>query len=309
MINRFAQQLTQNGYFSCKKKCFHIILQVFGHEALVEANALTKNAHCHILDIDVHRLATLSPSQLAYRKLFNPFKWLEFILVFPLEMLAWSLQRHALLLSAFIQNKDMTFLNQILSLYSLLMFFVIAPIVNLAVNIALAIPRRILAPVRYIIRPSIELALTHPVTFASLFSVAFLAVSLMAFSIFTGTFPLLLSLAITATISAAATPIAWSLAVKCTTSMLDVMNLLTTPHHQIKHRRQPRYSTAIITEEVHALNSNHTRITRAEEQDYKHTLALFTGTECLFYKPYKRVPAQRQANTKPSTAYSPLRRT
>lgn len=68
----------------------------------------------------------------------------------------------------------------------------IYPLVSLAVNLATGLVRRVLAPVRYLIRPAIKTARTYPKSFAALVLITLGVTMALAASIFTGGLPAIL---------------------------------------------------------------------------------------------------------------------
>lgn len=156
-MNRLIQQLARNGHLTFKKKWLDLIIQVFGHEAPIENNNLAEVATCSVFDDDFYRLKKISLKHLAYRKLANPFKWIEFLLITPLELLAWSLQRSAAIINIKIDKLKKDDITRLLLFIPLFVLSLLVVPVNIATNLATGLIRRIISPARYIIRPAIEL--------------------------------------------------------------------------------------------------------------------------------------------------------
>src|SRR5438045_1899065 len=91
-MNRLSHELAVNGHLTFKQKLRHMMLEIFGHEAMIDTDDLAVTSHCPIVNEDVYRVAKLEMRHLALRKLFNPFKWLELIIMTPVELFAWWAQ-------------------------------------------------------------------------------------------------------------------------------------------------------------------------------------------------------------------------
>src|SRR5262249_521420 len=144
-FNRLSQQLSRDGHLTFGKKYRDLIMQIFGHEALLAQEDTPDIAHCIFFDVDIHRFSAICLEHLAWRKLGNPFKWLEFLLTAPLEMLSWSLQRFIGYFGRAIKkfSRSESIQNKIIKsgilLIPQLLFTLLSigyPFLNLAVNLA-----------------------------------------------------------------------------------------------------------------------------------------------------------------------------
>lgn len=192
-MNRLLHQFLRDGQLTFRKKWRDLVIQIFGHEGLYDNQAhLADVGACYVFDLNFYRLSDYKYEDLALRKLLNPFKWAEFLIAAPLELLAWSFGRTASLLFGRLKSNCKTiglgkgFLIFLLAAIALISF----PFVNLAVNLITGVARRILAPVRYLIRPSIELAKLQPKTFLAILALTLGLAAFVAISIFTGGLPL-----------------------------------------------------------------------------------------------------------------------
>ncbi len=198
-LNRLLQQVARDGHLTFNKKWRDLLLQIFGHEGLIANNDTADIAHCTDLNEDFYRMSTLRWEHFAPRKLLNPFKWLEFLLTAPLEILSWSIGRLTRFLYkqlkeniAPIQNRYLRFgLGFIQAIFFVLL--VIAPaMVNIAVNLITGVLRRFLAPVRYIIRPAIETARKYPKSFSAIVAISVGIGIALTVTVLTGGLPVIL---------------------------------------------------------------------------------------------------------------------
>jgi len=258
-MNRFAQQFAQNRHLSFKQKNRSLIIQIFGNESLIDTSELCDLSYCETFNEDIYRLHTLKKNHIAYRKLFNPFKWLEYLLVTPLELLSWVLDKYLL---------------ELLSI----------PI-NAIIHTVLAIPKRILAPARYIIRPAIELAKTQPKLFAVAVALAIITIAAVTTSVFTGGLPILLAGIITASTAITAWPFFISLVANLKEGVAAIINMKNSPGYKPEEEKKlaVNSSTKEIAFALHAINPKLALINKSNEQHCKQTVALITGTEALFY--------------------------
>ncbi len=89
-MNRFSHQFARDGHLTFRKKCRDLVIQIFGHEGLYDEAQIADVGVCPTFGIDIYRLNDWKFANLAWRKLVNPFKWLEFLITAPLELLAWA---------------------------------------------------------------------------------------------------------------------------------------------------------------------------------------------------------------------------
>lgn len=164
--NELLNQILRDQHLTFKKKCYELIFQIYGHEALIENKDTALTTHCGIFDVNFYRFNTIKLKHLAWRKLCNPFKFLELLIVAPLELLSWCVTRPVGLLifqqATLMKDPTKAYLGKLICI-SLLFFLTL--LVNVPVNITTGIVRRFLAPVRYIIRPAIQTANHYPTIF------------------------------------------------------------------------------------------------------------------------------------------------
>ncbi len=248
-MNHLAQQLLfAQTHATWRQRTRAIVLQIFGHEGLFDVDGLRKTSHCGTLNEEVYRLAPLRVRKdLALRKLLNPFKWVEFLIAYPLTMLAQQI-------SPF-------------DLY----------IVNTLANVATGIARRVLAPVRYIVRPTIELIQSSPALASYVIAGSLLVMGLLAATIFTGGASLLLGIAIACI---------WPTVLKLTTTAKEAADLYQRPKPDFSEQRTEMFmkgSTVKVSAALHAIDPVRTDVKHPTQQSVSYRLALFTGTESLFY--------------------------
>ncbi len=198
-LNRLSHQLARNGHLTFNKKCRDLLLQIFGHESLIANSDTADIAHCTVLNEDFYRMSTLRWEHFALRKLLNPFKWLEFILTAPLEILSWSVVRFTGFLGkqleenlAPIQNRYLRFGLSFVLIVFLALLVIAFPIVNITVNLITGALRRFLAPVRYIIRPAIETARKYPKSFSAIVAISLGIGIALTVAVLTGGLPAIL---------------------------------------------------------------------------------------------------------------------
>jgi hypothetical protein len=192
-MNQFIQQLVRDIHLTFSKKLRELIIKIYGHEGLSNNQNLSHIANCTIFNEELYRLQKIEWTDLAYRKLLNPFKSLELLITIPLELLPWALGRFVVKFTPYCMSIDSSCSIKNIprlvakgGLASIIFFSIAAfPFINLASNIVTGIVRRFLAPVRYIIRPSIEMAKLHPKTF-----LVTLGFSLILTAVSAGVFPL-----------------------------------------------------------------------------------------------------------------------
>lgn len=200
-INRFWDQIIRDRHLTFNKKWRELVMQTFGHEALINESDTADIAHCTVFDIDFYRLNTLTLKHLALRKLLNPFKWVEFLIVAPLELLSWKIHSLAPALvkaskKALKELPDKKSLKAKAISYSADFLFIVhslvSAVINLAVNIVTGLARRLLAPVRYLIRPAIETAKKYPWSFATIAAITAAVAIGLTVTILTGGLPAVL---------------------------------------------------------------------------------------------------------------------
>lgn len=167
-MNRLTQQFVHDGHLSFRQKIFLLIMQIFGDEILVDVDDLGDMSHCCVFNEDVYSLNKIEMKHLAWRKLLNPFKWLEFLISVPLELISWAPMRFGFKTETAFFFDWLTVLIQPLT------------------HIPLGLARRILAPARYIIRPLINMAKQEPGSFAILLGLTLIAAGFLASALFTG---------------------------------------------------------------------------------------------------------------------------
>lgn len=295
-MNKLLYQLSSDYHLSFKQKVLQICFQIFGHEALIDVTHLRNNSHCQVFDMDIYRLASIK-NQLAYRKLFNPFKWIEWGSAIVLESIPWCFYNASLFLKNKLTHQNnaiIYFLGKTVQLILENLGFLL----NIACHMLLGVARRFVAPVRYLVRPSLELLQIHPNTFLALLSLTLLMSAVLTFTFLTGgsLIPFLLGMAMI-----------WTVPLKGITSFLEVNDAVSKienrkPADQQEVKQFLAGSTYKLTELLHAVNPKVATVNHVEEQSIAFTLALFTGTE-LFYKP--STTKQKQVVSK-NIAYSQL---
>src|SRR5579872_384044 len=172
--NYFVQETIKDYHLTFNQKCRDIIMKIFGHEAWIDKNDLAYIKYCPVFDEDVYRLNTIRFEHLALRKIGNPFKWLEFIITAPLELLSYCILHLFHFLDENIEDalqpeKQPTNLKKFILYSALYIFrFIRALTIPLSYFIGLAIEiiRCFLAPVRSVIRPALTTAKNNPRFFA-----------------------------------------------------------------------------------------------------------------------------------------------
>jgi len=223
MFNHFISQFARDGHLSFRQKLRDLIIRIYGHESTYNNQNLADLANCPFFIKEFYRLKQIElPRDLAYRKIFNPFKLVEFLLTAPLELLSWSLYRLMLKIVRLAMRstgaRKQVALSLVFRFVGILSIFT-----TFAVNLITGVIRRCLAPVRYLVRPSIELAKLYPKTFVT---ICILTVLLAAFS--AGLLPLLAAagFALTAGVKLAflsvASLSAWSFLLKAATTLREL---------------------------------------------------------------------------------------
>lgn len=200
-LNRLFDQFIHPGHHTFKTKWHNILLQIFGYEGSI-ANDETSINHCYVFNMDFYRVHQFERKRhLDPVKLYNPFKWIEFLLVAPLEMFSFSLRRPAILMGRKAQHlmkaikKENKFYYFYFFLEKLLyasayILTAISGVVDLGVNLITGTARRcLLAPARYIIRPGIEMSMKYPKSFASVVVVTASAALIFTVLVLTGGLP------------------------------------------------------------------------------------------------------------------------
>jgi hypothetical protein len=204
--NRLVHQIINPFHHSFKTKWHSIIIQIFGRYGFFE-NEKTNISHCNIFNADIYRIHAINKEkQLDPVKLKNPFKWIEFFIVAPLEMFSFSLlylsvitdKKAKNLCSLLEEKKQNTSFNffiaggyifaGILDVIGFI-FGVTGLIADLAVNLITGTVRRCLAPARYIVRPAIETAKKYPKSFASIVMITAIATLYFSMMVLTGGIP------------------------------------------------------------------------------------------------------------------------
>ena len=298
-INRLAVQFAQDGHLSISQKWRSLAMKAFGHEGLIRADALVLNGHCPMLDTDTYRFApTKWRKYTAWRKLLNPFKWLEFILSL-LEFLPWFFHRlpwamTPLMDSCHKKNPRTWYLLSFLGYLSIFL----AALLHLAVQLVLSIIMPILAPARHIIRPSIQLAKANPAVFIVLLGITSAPLGYLAWLILTGKLSLAIgSLVLTSTLAAQiavvilAGILLWTVLLKFQTvisQFIDIKRKHPKNQQTVVFYPNPEKTwtntPAII---LHRLSPN-TEAKKPEEQDVSYKIALILGIEQLFYPAPKK---------------------
>lgn len=203
--NRCFHQILRDSHLTTKMKWRDLFMQIFGHEALVAEEDTANITHCFVFNIDFYRLNTIRWNHLARRKLLNPFKWIEFLTVAPLELFSWSIQRLSLTILKRVigidktmrQNDNTSVKLLLISLQFLvlicLLLLLSSLLINLAVNLVTGVMRRFIAPARYLIRPAIEMAKNHPKSFATITMITLAIAIGLTITVLTGGLPAALS--------------------------------------------------------------------------------------------------------------------
>lgn len=301
-MNRLSHQLALDHNTTFNQRWRILFLKVFGHESTVRKSDLRTAAYCSVLKVDIQKIARINPDQLAKRKLFNPFKYIEFILTAIFELPLWLLIRSTYYFADKYNDEDCykTESKSIaVTLYGMFIQNFAYPLILMFYEVVFFFVRRVLAPARYLIRPWIEMARTQPRTFMVVLACALLLSIGLCALLWMGIIPLGLTIASLAIVIA--TKIAVSVAMTVATTA--VLTRAVTFSQEIKemHARinqtelesqpQPKksYSVRYITEALHARHRKLSKIKPAEEQDLKESLALFLGVDALtHHRQFKR---------------------
>lgn len=319
-MNRLIQQLARNYHLTFRKKWRDLVFQTFGHEAPIPQADLADVSHCMIFNEDFYRLGTIDfQKHLARRKWLNPFKWAEFLLVMPPELAAWAWRRgmvflwdacwtledKAIRVSAPWKKTGLELARHLL--LGLLFPLEIGGILfDIATNVATGMVRRILAPARYIIRPSLDMLKSRPLIFAGLVAATLALTAAAAVTLLTGGIalpvflaPLALTVAGKVSLIALTAGTLWASLVKCSDTVIDavhaIQSMRAAPSHASQARAvknlnkklkqeardNPSCTTARITSSLHALSPDLTHIRPLEQQDLVYDLVSFTGTNVL----------------------------
>lgn len=290
-MNHLSLQFAQNGHFSFRQKIRQELLTIFGHEA----NAMPSvRGHCDAFNIHIAKVKPLQFSQLAKRKLANPFKWIELLLTLPFELLNWAISRHAIKLIHRTTERESSWTSNLVKGYATIVFYLLAPIINALTHLALSLFKRILAPVRYIIRPCIILAKTQPKALFATIATAVTLGAIISISLITGGIPFILAgvsfaavLLTKIAISIGSGLAAWCLSLGVannTIHAIDMVKQFTRSKKSPPQQHSTITSTAHITQQLHHITPSFTRIATPNKQGWKHTLALATGTEMIFFR-------------------------
>lgn len=309
-MNRLSHQLALDHNTTFNQRCRILFLKVFGHESLVSTKDLRAAAYCTVLKVDIQKIARINPDQLAKRKLFNPFKYIEFALTALFELPLWLLIRSTYY-SADKYNDENCYKTEwkatAVTLYGISIQNVVYPVLLLLYELVFFFVRRALAPARYLIRPWIEMARTQPRTFLIVLACSLLFSLALCTCLWFGLIPIGITLASAAAIIA--TKIALSAAITLATTAILTRGVtlsqeikeMHTRMHQTEFKSQPKpeikklSSVHFITEALHARNRKLSKIKPASEQDLKETLALFLGVEALsHHRHFKRKPHHRK---------------
>ena len=167
-INRLFHQVIRDSHLTFNKKCRDLVMQIYGHEGLVDEADTADIAHCSFFNIDFYRMSLIKSEHLALRKLANPFKLVEFLIVATLELPIWCFTRLAVRIGKNLDSIKEKKLLWYFSWFCIGGLFLIYYPPHLAVNLITGVLRRFLAPVRYLIRPAIETARKYPQSFLAI---------------------------------------------------------------------------------------------------------------------------------------------
>ncbi|MCD6039493.1 MAG: hypothetical protein K0S27_893 [Gammaproteobacteria bacterium] len=173
-INRFYHQLIRDMHLTFRQKCRDLVMQIFGHEMLIDKKEMADIKHCTVFNMDFYRLNRITWAHIAPRKLLNPFKWVEFGIVVPLELLSWGINQLPVFIYHYIKkNKEEEpgyGNSRAFEFFAILHWCLIGigSLFNLTTHLITGTARRFLAPVRYLIRPAIETARNYPYSFATI---------------------------------------------------------------------------------------------------------------------------------------------
>jgi hypothetical protein len=286
-MTRFSHNLALNGgHLTFHQKFNHTVMQIFGHEALFPVYKLRHNSHCTLLDTDIYRIGELDYTELAKRKLFNPFKLLEFCLVMPIEMLIFAMTECGVELASIPVPATGPILLKLASYgvkligISLAAFMQPIYVVGLLVTGTLQL---LLAPVRKIVRPAVELSITQPNHLTLINCITLAAAVTLTVTLLNPVLALMGAL------------ITWVASLKLVTLSQDFFEL----YKSFKSKRETHCQhielfvegdTEKITEMLHSINPRLSEMKLPNEQDTKFSLALFAGTEAVFFKRQRLAP-------------------
>jgi len=309
-LNRLLHQLARDGHLTFRKKWRDLIIQIFGHESLYDPENLATVGTCIVFDVDFYRLSKIQLKNLAYRKLFNPFKWIEFLITAPLELMPWGVQRFSGIAWLLKKDFEISKIKKVSLNVTLFIFYVIFPFLNLAVNMTTGIVRRFLAPVRYIIRPAIELAKTRPKTFLAILGITLAIAALLTVSVFTGGLPVFViggialasSLGVKIAVISAATVAIWASLSKCVSTIREFWDGIKRARGKTNERNERQWdrvddinqrkeTTPEISRALHAVNPELAEIKPVTEQKLNYRFSLFFGVEAVCF------PKKREAAT------------
>lgn len=329
--NRFAQELGRYGHCSFNQFIRGLTYKIMGEEASVPIQELAVNSHCPTLDTDFYRFA--KPQPWAPRKKYNPFKWVELGVTAPFEIMRWGCQRgffqfRESFLAYCSVTRDMgqpftesttTTLGDCFKRYPVktvgacLVGTVLATgAVTFAVfnETVFAGLRRYLAPVRYVIRPSIELYKEHAKTFMAMCLAAVMLTIVLSMLVtnqelfnlesflenseFFDQFFKLLSAATIGEKAGMVVVIAshsWAVCLRTATGIRESGQILQRALMGRPRREQEvsqfqylvKGTTTQVTAVFHGLNAALTDIRPLQEQTLRYKAALSTGTDALFF--------------------------
>lgn len=177
-INRSFEGVARGLHLTTNQKFRDLIFQSFGHECLLGSDVFADLRHCYVFDLDFFRLRVLYFHHLAWRKLLNPFKWVEFFLVLPFELLSHGLITLLHFLtnicrSYFYDDKDrlkQESLKWLASTVNWVLIFLqdLTLVVHGLLQLVITIIRSLLSPSCYLVRPAIETAKKNPRIFKAI---------------------------------------------------------------------------------------------------------------------------------------------
>ena len=289
-MNRLSHNLAYNGgHLTFRQKFNHLVMQIFGHEALFPIHKLRHNSHCTILDTDIYRIGKIDYAALAKRKLYNPFKILEFFLIMPIEMLLFGLTECGIELASISIPAAAPISIKILLLLVQQIGIIWAAVMQPLYAVGLLVTGTLqlfLAPVRKIVRPAVELYITQPFVLTVINCLTLAAAATVAVTMLNP---------IAALLGAICT---WVATLKLATLSQDVLKLYKSYKNKLEASSQSvelfvEGDTEKITEMLHSINPRLSEVKLPDEQDATYSLALFTGVEAVFFKRQRLAPTYK----------------
>lgn len=280
----YKRNFVENYYLTYRQKIRQMIIEVFGHEGLYDVSDLAESQHDIESGITIYRIQRIHLSHLAVRKIMNPFKWVEFLLTFTLESIAWGVLKapHALL-EAYPKNKLLRFYKSVTESF-------LYPAMQFLFQFILGVARRIVAPVKYLVRPMIEFAKRSPKYFIVATLVTIVVASIAAI-VFICTPLVGLGLVLAGALGAAAVKALGAIAIAMVGAMSFSANYAVNVANMRKKMLEKKdaahvfkeKTTAKISATLHHIAPKLAVVKPIKHQGIGYTLSLFTGTESLFF--------------------------